>query len=335
MTANSLAQHSAKIRQASRETLRSKIALQVLQAEAQALFDLAGSLDGTFDRAIDLLLGIEGKVVLTGIGKSGHVATKVAATLASTGTPSFFVHPGEASHGDLGMINALDAVIALSNSGKTRELADIIVFTRRFSIPLIGITSNAGSELAKRSDIALVLPACPEACPMGLAPTTSTTMMLALGDAIAVSLLERRGFSPHQFRLFHPGGSLGARLLCVKDLMHTGDDVPLVDVGTPVMEAILIITAKSFGCAGVLQDGKLVGIITDGDLRRNFDSGLANATAGQIMSNSPKVIDPGSLAEEALARMNKHKVTSLFVVNDKGFPVGIIHVHDCLRSGIK
>ena len=328
--------HKSPIREfTSQMRVRNTIALRVLREEAQSLLDLAASLDEAFDAAIDLLLGTEGKVVLTGIGKSGHIARKIAATLASTGTPSFFVHPGEASHGDLGMINALDAVIALSNSGKTKELADTIVFTRRFSIPLIGITRDPDSELAQRSDIALVLPASPEACPMGLAPTTSSTMMLALGDAIAVALLERRGFMPHQFKLFHPGGSLGSKLLCVKDIMHTGEDMPVISPDTPILEAILIIAAKSMGCAGVLQDGKLAGVITDGDLRRNLDHGLPDMTAGEIMSRSPKTIGPKALVEEAVARMNKHKITSLFVVNEQGCPVGIVHLHDCLRVGVK
>lgn len=307
---------------------------RVLRMEADALGTLASTLDGTFSRALDLLAGISGRVVVTGMGKSGHVARKMAATLASTGTPAFFVHPGEASHGDLGMVTANDAVIALSNSGDTAELADIVGYTRRFLIPLIGITRRTRSALAEQADVALVLPQSPEACPLGLAPTTSTTMMLALGDAIAVALLERRGFSASDFKVFHPGGALGRQLLRVADVMHSGAALPLVSRTTEMAEALLVMTAKSFGCVGIVDGGgRLVGIITDGDLRRNMNQGLFERTADAVMTPAPKTIRPNALAVEAIGVMNSRSITSLFVTDDDR-PVGIIHIHDCLRAGI-
>ncbi len=309
-------------------------ARRVLEVEAQALGALGDSLGEAFAAACVALAGVSGRVVVSGMGKSGHVGRKIAATLASTGTPAFFVHPAEASHGDLGMITRDDAVIALSNSGETPELSDIVAFTRRFAIPLVGITSRDGSSLAQSSDVALVLPPIPEACPMGLAPTTSTTMMLALGDALAVALLERKGFSAADFRVFHPGGQLGRRLLKVADLMHGGDAVPLVRADTPMAEAILIMTAKSLGCAGVVDaDGRLAGVVTDGDLRRHMGQALLEATAGAVMSRNPKTIAPNLLAAEALRIMNEKSITSLFVVED-GRPSGVLHVHDLLRAGV-
>ncbi|OJX70562.1 KpsF/GutQ family sugar-phosphate isomerase [Magnetospirillum sp. 64-120] len=310
------------------------VAHRVLATEAEALTALAQSLDGPFVAACDILAAVKGRVVVSGMGKSGHVGCKVAATLASTGTPSFFVHPAEASHGDLGMITTDDAVIALSNSGETPELSDIIAFTRRFNIPLIGITSRGGSTLATQSDVALVLPPIPEACPMGLAPTTSTTMMLALGDALAVALLERRGFTAADFRVFHPGGQLGRRLLKVADIMHGGDSLPVVVPGAAMTQVILEMTAKSLGCVGVVgEDGLLAGIITDGDLRRHLDPDLMHAPAEQVMTRNPKTVAPSLLAAEALRIMNEKSITSLFVV-DNGRPVGVVHVHDLLRSGV-
>ena len=243
-------------------------ARRVLRMEADALNALAGGLDGAFVRALDRLAAIAGRVVVTGMGKSGHVARKIAATLASTGTPAFFVHPGEASHGDLGMIARQDAVIALSNSGETHELSDIVAYTRRFDIPLIGITRRAGSSLAEQSDVALVLPPAPEACPLGLAPTTSSTMMLALGDALAVALLERRGFTAADFKQFHPGGQLGRALLKVTDVMHKGEEMPLCSLDTPLSSVIFEMTAKRLGCVGVVDaSGVLAGVIPDRDLR--------------------------------------------------------------------
>lgn len=311
-----------------------RCAARVLRTEAEALTALADSLDGAFGRAIEILAGVEGRVVVTGMGKSGHVSRKIAATLASTGTPAQFVHPGEASHGDLGMITRKDAVIALSNSGETAELADILAYTRRHAIPLIAMTRRARSALGEQADVALVLPQSPEACPLGLAPTTSTTMMMALGDAIAVALLERRGFSAADFKLFHPGGSLGRQLLRVSDVMHRAESLPLVDEATPMAEALLVMTAKSFGCVGITgADGRLLGIVTDGDLRRHMTPGLLGARAGEVMTRDPKTIRPGALAVEALGVMNDRAITSLFVTED-GRPMGILHIHDCLRAGI-
>ena len=308
-------------------------ARRVLTAEAQALEALAASLGDAFVAAIEALAGVTGRVVVAGMGKSGPVARKIAATLASTGTPAFFVHPGEASHGDLGMVMPGDAVVALSNSGETPELGDIVAYTRRFEIPLIAITSRAGSSLAQAADVGLILPQVPEACPMGLAPTTSTTLMLALGDALAVALLERKNFTPADFRVFHPGGKLGQRLLKTADLMHGGDGVPLVGPDAAMSEVLLVMTQKRLGCAGVTENGRLVGIITDGDLRRHMHDDLLAQRAGDVMTRGPKTVPPSMLAAEALRIMNSKSITTLFVVDD-GRPVGVLHVHDLLRSGV-
>ncbi len=307
---------------------------RVLALEAQGLEELRQSLDASYRRAVDKLLATPGRIIVTGMGKSGHIARKIAATLASTGSPASFVHPGEASHGDLGMITHDDAVVALSNSGETNELADVIGYTRRFGITLVGFTRRAGSTLASQADVALVLPSSPEACPMRLAPTTSTTAMMALGDALAMALLERRGFSPDDFQTFHPGGALGRRLLRVADIMHVGEELPLVAPGHGMAEALLEMTAKTFGCVGVVDEaGQLAGIITDGDLRRHMASDLLNQRAGDVMTTGPKSIRAGALASEALGVMNAHAITALFVTDD-GRPVGILNVHDCLRAGV-
>lgn len=309
-------------------------ARRVLRLEAEGISALAESLGESFIAALDILHDVKGRVIVTGMGKSGHVARKIAATMASTGTPAQYVHPGEASHGDLGMITPADVVLALSNSGETSELRDLLEYTRRFAIPLIAITGRAGSTMDEMADVTLLLPVTPEACPMGLAPTTSTTASLALGDALAVSLLERKGFSPQDFQVFHPGGKLGQSLMRVSDLMHKGDAVPLCAADTSMKEAILAITAKSFGCVGVLdEDGCLAGVVTDGDLRRHMESDLLNRRAGDVMTANPKTIRPQALAAEAVAVMNKYTITGLFVVDD-GKPVGILHIHDCLRAGI-
>jgi arabinose-5-phosphate isomerase len=309
-------------------------AKRVLRLEAEGIAELIESLDESFTRALLLLQNVTGRVVVTGMGKSGHVARKIAATFASTGTPASFVHPAEASHGDLGMITEHDAVIALSNSGETSELADLVTYAKRFEIPLIGITGRRESTLADAADVALVLPDSPEACPMGLAPTTSTTVMLALGDAIAVALLERKGFSADDFHLLHPGGKLGRRLLRVSAIMHTDDAVPLARREMAMSEALLIMTAKSFGCVGIVDDaGRLQGIVTDGDLRRHMSDHLLALTAGEVMTPGPRTIGRNALASEALGLMNARSITNLFVVED-GRPVGIVHVHDCLRAGI-
>ena len=309
-------------------------ARRVLSAEADALNNLAEALDGEFVRAIDRLAGISGRVIVTGMGKSGHIARKIAATLASTGTPAYFVHPGEASHGDLGMIAQDDAVLALSNSGETQELTDIVAYAKRFRIPLVAITAGAESTLAESADVALVLPENGEACPMGLAPTTSTTLMLALGDAIAVALLERKNFSAEDFHKFHPRGKLGQKFLRVAELMHDGEELPLIGLEGAMSDALLVMTAKRFGCVGVVDaQGKLAGIITDGDLRRHMSGKLLEQKTAAVMTANPKTIRPQALAAEALGVMNDRNITSLFVV-EKARPVGIIHIHDCLRAGV-
>jgi len=311
------------------------VARRVIRAEIDGLEQLSGTLDINLGAALDLCAAVRGRIIVTGIGKSGHVARKIAATLASTGTPAQFVHPAEASHGDLGMIGLDDAIIALSNSGETGELVDIIAYSRRFRIPLIAITGGLGSALAEAADVVLGVPHAAEACPMGLAPTTSTTMMMALGDALAIALLERKGFSSADFQVFHPGGKLGRRLLLVGDIMHAGDDVPLVAPDAPMSEAILVMTAKSFGCVGVRgHDGRLVGVITDGDLRRHMNQQLLARSVGEVMHREPKTITPSHLAAEALGLMNRFAITSLFVVDEVQRPAGFLHMHDCLRAGV-
>ncbi len=309
---------------------------RVIGIEAAALADLAERLPDGFAEAAALMLAARGRVILSGMGKSGHVARKIAATLASTGTPALYVHPAEASHGDLGMITAEDVVLLLSNSGETPELADLIAYTRRFAIPLIGVAGKADSTLLRAADIALVLPPAPEACSVGLAPTTSTTMTLALGDALAVALMESRAFTPEDFAGLHPGGRLGARLARVADLMHTGAEMPLVVAGLPMGDALLEMTAKGFGVVGVLDAaGALVGIVTDGDLRRHM-AGLLERTVDEVMTRGPRTIATTALASEALGVMNAGKITTLFCVDPAapGRPAGILHVHDCLRAGV-
>jgi arabinose-5-phosphate isomerase len=311
-------------------------ARRVITAEADALRVLAHQVGSAFAEVVERLAAVDGRVVVTGMGKSGHVARKIAATLASTGTPALFVHPAEASHGDLGMITPQDAVVALSNSGETPELRDLILYTRRFGILLVGIAGRARSTLVEAADLALVLPEVREACPMGLAPTTSTTCMLALGDALAVALLERRGFSASDFALFHPGGKLGSRLLRVEQLMHKGDELPLVGPDCPMVEAVLEMSDKRLGCVGVVDGGRLVGIVTDGDLRRHMAPDLFERPVREVMTARPRTIDRRALAVEALATMNgggDRPVTVLFVVED-GRPVGALHLHDCLKAGI-
>jgi arabinose-5-phosphate isomerase len=307
------------------------VARRVIRAEIGGLESLAAALDEEFARAADLCAAAKGRIIVTGIGKSGHVAHKIAATLASTGTPAQFVHPAEASHGDLGMIGSHDAILALSNSGETAEFADIVAYSRRFKIPLIAITAGAGSSLAEAADAVLLLPACP----MGLAPTTSTTMMMTLGDALAIALLERKGFSSSDFRVLHPGGKLGRRLLRVGDIMHRAEEVPLVQPEARMSEAILVMTKKSFGCVGVCEAaGRLIGVITDGDLRRHMSDSLLLRRVAEIMHPKPKTIPVQALAAEALGLMNRSAITSLFVVDEGGIPTGFLHMHDCLRAGV-
>lgn len=312
------------------------VARAVLATEIAGLAMLSDAL-GRFADAAALLADAPGRIVVTGIGKSGLVARKIAATLASTGSPALFVHPAEASHGDLGMVVAGDAVLALSNSGETAELADIVGHASRFGLPLVAMTARADSALARAADVALILPDAPEACPMGLAPTTSTTMQMALGDALAVALLTRRGFSASDFRDFHPGGRLGARLRRVADLMHAGDAMPLATPRTPMAAAMLTITEKRFGCLGVTgPDGRLTGIVTDGDLRRAMGPLLLERTVGDVMTAAPRTIGPDHLAAEALRIMNDpaRPITALFVVGADGRPAGILHIHDLLRGGV-
>ena len=313
------------------------LARDVLATEAAGLTALAAALDGRFAEAVGLLAGVTGRIVVSGMGKSGHIARKIAATMASTGTPALFVHPAEASHGDLGMIVPGDAVLALSNSGETVELADLVSHARRFGLPLVGITASPASALARACNVALILPAAPEAGPIGLAPTTSTTMQMALGDALAIALLGRRGFTARDFRDFHPGGKLGARLMKVSDLMHSGDAVPLTPPDTRMDRALLLMTGKGFGLVGVVDAlGKLAGIVTDGDLRRGMGPDLLGRTAAEVMTHSPLAIGPDALAAEALRVMTERKrpITALFVVDSRKAPIGLIHMHDLLRAGV-
>jgi len=306
---------------------------RVLAAEADALRLMASELDGPFSQAVEVLHAVKGRVVCTGVGKSGHVGRKIAATLASTGTPALFVHATEASHGDLGMVGREDAVLALSKSGETRELADVVAYAKRFGIPLIGMTSRADSALGRASDVLLLLPNAAEAAEGVDAPTTSTTLQIALGDALAVALLERRGFTAVDFRVYHPGGKLGAVLRTAADLMHAGEELPLVQASEPMQRALLRMTEKRFGCVGVTDaDGRLAGVITDGDLRRHME-GLLSHTAGEVMTPGPKTAHTHMLAGEALKLMNDSRITVLFVVEDER-PVGILHVHDVLRAGV-
>lgn len=312
-------------------------AVRTITTEQAGMAALAAALDNglaePFAEAVSRISGISGRVIVTGVGKSGHIGSKLAATLASTGTPAFFVHPAEANHGDLGMIASDDVVIAMSWSGESAELKGIVSYARRFSIPLIAITSNEGSILARESDVVLCLPRAPEACPHGLAPTTSTLLQLAIGDAIAVALLEARGFTADHFRTFHPGGQLGANLMLIGDIMHTGDRLPIVPAGTSMREAILEISRKRFGCVGIVDgEGALTGIITDGDLRRHIDSDLLSLSVEQVMTRNPKTISPDMLAATALQLINSSAITTLMVVEGPK-PVGIVHLHDLLRIG--
>lgn len=309
-------------------------AVSIVQQEAHALALLARGLNTSFREVVDLLYAIKGRIAVTGMGKSGHVARKVAATLASTGSPAYFIHPGEASHGDLGMLATGDAVLAFSNSGNTAELSDIVLYAARRSIPLIGVTRNADSLLGRHAARLLLLPLVPEADPLGCAPTTSTTLQMALGDALALTLMRRRGCSPEAFHLWHPGGSLGRKLLTVREIMHTGEEMPLIPVSAPMSEVLVLMSGKGFGVAGILEKDRLAGIITDGDLRRHMGPALMEKTARQVMHPDPVVVGEDTLAVAALRLMQDNRITSLFVTAaDK--PVGILNVHDCLRAGVE
>jgi arabinose-5-phosphate isomerase len=312
-------------------------AIRTLTTERTGLEALRRALDdglaAPFTAAVEKIAALRGRVVVSGLGKSGHIGRKIAATLASTGTPAFFVHAAEASHGDLGMVAQEDIILALSWSGETTELRGILEYSRRFHIPLIAITANADSTLARQSEIALILPAAEEACPNGLAPTTSTLMQLALGDALAIALLESRGFTAEKFRVFHPGGRLGASLRLVRDIMHVGPAMPLIVRGAPMSEAIVLMTEKGFGCLGVVdREGALVGIVTDGDLRRHLGPNLLSQLVDDVLTPSPRTIPPDMLVGGALDLLNQAKITAVFIV-DGGKPIGIVHMHDIVRTG--
>jgi arabinose-5-phosphate isomerase len=305
---------------------------EVLRAEAAALSVLADAMPPDFAAVVDLIEGARGRVAVSGMGKSGHVARKIAATLASTGTPSLFVHPAEASHGDMGMVGREDVAILISNSGETSELRDLLAHTRRFAVPLVAISSRPGSTLMRAADLTLPLPALPEACGIGMVPTTSTTLTLALGDALAVALMRRRGFAAEDFGVLHPGGKLGAQMARVEALMHA-DRLPLVEAEAPMDEVLLVMTERGFGIAGVVEGGRLAGVITDGDLRRNM-AGLMDRRAGEVATRDPLTVPPDMLAARALAMLNERKLNVLIVTDAEGRPVGVLHVHDLLRAGV-
>nr|WP_131113194.1 KpsF/GutQ family sugar-phosphate isomerase [Lichenihabitans psoromatis] len=324
-------------------TLAISSALRTLATERAGIAAMEAAVAATgpqdfghvFAAVVDLLRGIDGRVIVTGMGKSGHIGRKIAATLASTGTAAYFVHPAEASHGDLGMIRSGDVVLAMSWSGETVELADIITYAKRFRIPLLAVTSNPDSALGREADLCLTLPRAEEACPNGLAPTTSTTMQLVLGDALAVALLEARGFSATDFKVYHPGGKLGARLTFVRDVMHQGDEIPCVSTQAAMSEAIVEMSGKRFGCVGVIDTaGLLVGIITDGDLRRHMGPTLMHQVAADIMTRTPTTIDPDALAVEALALLTETRRSVLIVADHDKRPIGILHLHDLYGIGI-
>jgi len=310
-------------------------AASVILQEARGLELLAQNLDQSFNQAVDLILSSPGRVAVTGMGKSGHIARKVAATLSSTGSPAFFIHPSEAGHGDLGMlVPKKDVLLAYSNSGQTVELSAILRYCLRYNIPIIAITQNPDSILGKQADLVFCLPKLSEACPLGCAPTTSTTMMLALGDALALGLLSARGFTMEDFHQYHPGGKLGTRLLSVSDLMHTGEAMPIIAPETLMSEALVVMTGKRLGCLGIVEDGKLVGLITDGDLRRHMGPDLLQTQAQKIMTKNPKTFRPETMAAKALSVMQENEITNAFVVSENGEPLGAIHIHDCLTSGV-
>lgn len=313
-----------------------KHAVETIDREIETLEILKNNLDGNLSKALDLLQNTKGRVIVTGMGKSGHIARKMAATFASTGTVSFSVHPAEASHGDLGMISDDDVIIAISYSGESKELSDILIYAKRHNIPLIAITRNPQSALGKNSSLVLKLPDNGEACPLGLAPTSSTTATIVLGDVLAVDLMERRGFSATDFRQRHPGGKLGAILCKVSDIMHKGDDVPLLKEDAIMQDALLVMSEKMLGCVGIVDnDGHLSGIITDGDLRRWMSPSIITEKVSKVMTKNPKVIGPDALIVDAVNMMNNtgRGITNLFVVQE-GKPVGVIHIHDCLKAGV-
>lgn len=322
------------------EDLRREALLRTLVLEADGLRELHRALEGSLGskalEAVSLILARPGRVIVTGMGKSGHVGRKIAATMASTGTPTLFVHPAEASHGDLGMITRDDIVLALSWSGEAPELADMIAYTRRFDVPLIAITSRPGSALGSAADLLLALPPMPEACPNGLAPTTSTTMQMAMGDALAMCLLQARGFSPADFRSFHPGGKLGAQLKRARDLMHVGEEIPRVSLAATLGDAVVEMTSRRFGITGVVdEEGRLMGVVTDGDLRRALQGGKGlDLKVSEVMTREPRTASSQTLAADLLGEMNERRITSVFVIEGDRKPIGILHLHDLLRAGV-
>ncbi len=316
-------------------------AKRVIETEIQGLTTMQSTMGDAFVQAVEMICPIKenkGRVIISGMGKSGHIGQKIAATLASTGTPSFFVHPSEASHGDLGMLTQEDLLITISNSGESREMGDIISYSRRHNIPMIAITSRAESTMAKAADLVLLIPnakEAPEACPLGLAPTTSTTLTLAMGDALAVALIEKRGFTMQDFKDRHPGGKLGNVLLKVEDIMATGAELPLIGTDVMMADALVVMTAKSLGCLGVIDaDGHLLGVITDGDLRRHMAADLIVRKTQDIMTQNPKTLIKDMLGVEAIAYMNEHKITNIFVVDGDNKPIGLLHVHHLLKAGV-
>ena len=312
-------------------------AKKTIETEIAALREMESSFDEDLTKALDILENTKGRIIVTGMGKSGHIARKIAATFASTGSPAFFVHPAEASHGDLGMLTSNDTIIAISNGGESKELSDVLAYSKRYDIPLIAMTKNPDSTLGKAGDYLLRLPMAPEACPIGMAPTSSTTATLVLGDVLAVALMERKGFSTVDYKQRHPGGKLGAMLKKVSDLMHSGNEMPIVSEDTLMHDALLEMTSKMLGCVGIVNDnGILQGIITDGDLRRCLSPNLITQKASDIMTRNPKTIAPDVMAVEALKMMNNtgQGITQLFVIDPDNKPIGVIHIHDCLRIGV-
>lgn len=311
------------------------VARQTIDREIEALKTMENSLDDTLGKVLDILQNTRGRVIVTGMGKSGHIGNKIAATMASTGTPAFFLHPSEASHGDLGMVTKDDSVIAISNSGESKELLDILTYCRRFSIPLIAITKNPDSSLGRNSDLILRLPDNKEACPLGLAPMSSTTATLVMGDILAAALMVRKGFTEDDFKLRHPGGKLGSILRHVSDIMHTGDEMPLISKDAIMQDALITMSEKMLGCVGIVDDnGDLIGMITDGDLRRWMSPNLISEKVSKVMTKNPRTITKDILIAEAVNVMNTtgNGITNVFVVENKK-PIGIVHIHDCLKAG--
>jgi arabinose-5-phosphate isomerase len=319
----------ARIRSASQALATERAGLEALEAA------VAAGLGAALAEAVALIAGLKGRLIVSGMGKSGHIGRKIAATLASTGTPAHFVHPAEASHGDLGMITTADAVLMLSNSGESPELHAILSYAKRFRVPLIAMTAFASSSLGREADIVLELPRAREACPNGQAPTTSTLLQLALGDALAIALLEDRGFSAQDFKAFHPGGKLGAQLKHAGEIMHRGEKLPIVAQGARMGAALIEMSAKSFGCVGVVDEAsRLIGIVTDGDLRRHMGPSLMDQTVTEVMTRHPRSIPADMLAAEVIELLNATRITSVFVVDSEGRPEGLIHIHDLLRIGV-